>query len=54
MANVAIANFPPFLHQPTRTVIEKLALLNIQKKCGVGVKMSTVEWPNATHSNSQL
>lgn len=52
------SQLPPssFLHQPTHTVIEKLASLNIQKKkkSGVGVKMSTVEWPNATHSNSQL
>lgn len=65
MANVAIANFPHsffffLLHQPTHAVIEKLASLDIQKKkkkkkeSSVGVKMSTVEWPNATHSNSQL
>lgn len=75
MANVAIANFPLppstihhplplpfffFLHQPTHTVIEKLASPNIRQKkrrkkiTSVGVKMSALERPNVAHSKRQL
>lgn len=55
MVNVAIANFPPPFFAPAHSHSNwETGITEYTKKSGVGVKMSTVEWPNATHSKSQL